>query len=326
MKNIISIVLVYLFLSPQVVSAADISYEEDGFKATVTIKGRIIKGDYDKFIEAALMSFAYATAGLDYYKEKKPDVYKKLMKKTDNAEGMIQLTVLLGSKGGDVNEAIKIGQAIRKMGLKTKVGDDKANAVCLSACFFIWMGGVEKEETFADINNLGVHRIYFNKDSYKDISSELAEKKYRKAKLETEAYLTEMGLSASLLNKIYTVPSNDIYFLDKSEVSALLGYVPYYDELLISRCGSYSKNERKDYLECNVMVPGMTDGFKDMKTSVKNSLIKRCGSLSSGYLTYLEEAVMGVDKCKNMNDAIETWKRMDSFFPHVNTNRNKSSL
>ena len=95
--------------------AAEISYEEDNFEATVTIKGRIVEGDHEKFLDATLMSFAHATAELDYYKEKNPDVYKMLAKKTDNAEGMIQLTVLLDSKGGEVNEAIKIGQAIRKM-------------------------------------------------------------------------------------------------------------------------------------------------------------------------------------------------------------------
>lgn len=44
MKNIISIVLAYLFLAYQGIYAAEISYEEDNFEATVTIKGRIVEG------------------------------------------------------------------------------------------------------------------------------------------------------------------------------------------------------------------------------------------------------------------------------------------
>lgn len=59
----------------------------------------------------------------------------------------------LGSFGGSVYEAIKIGELIRKRGLITVLSNN-----CFSACSLVFLGGVERRVP-APHHSLGFHRI-----------------------------------------------------------------------------------------------------------------------------------------------------------------------
>ena len=61
--------------------------------------------------------------------------------------------VELGSFGGNVYEAIKIGELIRKKGLNTVLSNN-----CFSACTLIFLGGVERQIP-APHYSLGFHRV-----------------------------------------------------------------------------------------------------------------------------------------------------------------------
>lgn len=61
--------------------------------------------------------------------------------------------VELGSFGGNVYEAIKIGELIRQKGLNTVLSNN-----CFSACTLIFLGGVERHVP-APYHSLGFHRV-----------------------------------------------------------------------------------------------------------------------------------------------------------------------
>jgi hypothetical protein len=82
--------------------------------------------------------------------------------------------VFLRSKGGDVEEAMKMGTLIRRLRLVTEAPTtfddkpilstvllaDKDNNICASACFLAYVGGVERHGNF-----LALHRPYLPKEA-----------------------------------------------------------------------------------------------------------------------------------------------------------------
>ena len=71
-------------------------------------------------------------------------------------------TVLMSSPGGDLNQAMIIGEIIRSRGLATAVGTVDASgqvrpSYCASACVFVYAGG--KSRYGVEGSRLGVHRF-----------------------------------------------------------------------------------------------------------------------------------------------------------------------
>jgi hypothetical protein len=127
--------------------AADIKNEDGSGLGKVVLEGTIVSGDYDK-----LLSFVDANEARSIY---------------------------LASPGGSVTEAIKIGRLVRALKLETivpvQVGGDlrekltewhkltnpKANYMCASACFFVFVAGVKRRDhDLLGDPILGIHRPY----------------------------------------------------------------------------------------------------------------------------------------------------------------------
>lgn len=60
----------------------------------------------------------------------------------------------IASKGGNLEEAMRIGKIIRESQIPVWSGEE-----CYSACVFIYASGVEREAQ----GNIGLHRPYFDK-------------------------------------------------------------------------------------------------------------------------------------------------------------------
>lgn len=325
MNHTVSVVLgIFIALYVSISDAASISFQRDQLSVVISIDGDIREGDFLKFRSTAVEAFAESTAAYEWLianlKKNDPQNYNEQLKETGNIGGAASVTVSLNSNGGSLAEAIKIGEAVREMALETSVADaDEAR--CISACFFIWAAGIERSVPYRnDTRYLGIHRIYFNRDQYKDLSSSDAEKEYGKAQDATIAYLLKMGVPLDIANKAFRIPSNDVYFLTQSEIHNLEGISPYFDELLIARCGSYSKQEEADYLECQIIYPKLSqDPYNRMTLSAKNRISSKCSTIPIGYKSYLEKAYIEKKRCRNMNSDIERWKRMATYlsFPHL---------
>jgi len=140
--------------------AADIRPYISGTYRTIVIEGPIKPGDFETFI--------------------------KIIR-----ENQSQISsVTLYSPGGNFYEAMKIGRALRTFRLHSQAPmldpsghpvcddsftkpNDKKNCTCASACFFIHIGATHKGGTF-----LAVHRPYFAKGEFGNLSEEEAKKAF----------------------------------------------------------------------------------------------------------------------------------------------------
>jgi hypothetical protein len=312
--------IVILFaLNISIVQAANIEVSKMGVMHYLTIDGKIENGDFFKLMDKLSQIFFLCTAEtketLTNFKGEDPSAYERWINKHGEPKGLARITICLNSKGGNIAEAMKIGKVVRDMLLSTETGfcvdsRNKPDNKCMSACFFIWVAGVDRNAIFVEPRNpLGIHRLYFDSEYYKGLSSDKAEIEYKKVKNEAKKYLEEMGVPDYYFDKMLNIPSNEVYILAKEEVDNLKGRIPYYEQYLFSKCGSYTKKEEWDYHFC---VMGI--GKEYLQEDDYLSIINKCRSLSSGYLSYLKSKIQETENCWRVYGDIERWKRMNKYF------------
>ncbi|TKB08402.1 hypothetical protein [Desulforhopalus sp. IMCC35007] len=135
----------------------------------------------------------------------------------------------LDSSGGDVLEAMKIGHFIRETASGTCV-----NKTCASACVFILVGGVSK--TAWPSSDIGLHRPYFKPEHYASLSLNEAEGGYAKVRNATRKYLVDMEVPTAYIEKMFSISSDDVYFLSETEKESLLVSPSAYSEWVRAKC------------------------------------------------------------------------------------------
>lgn len=176
----------------------------------IMIEGEIVAGDYAKFEKMVMQIF--------------------------NPE-----TVWLASPGGDLAEAMKIGRLARELKLSVWVPsknglffpsiESKQNAVCASACFFIYAAGVDRRGEI-----LGIHRPYFSMVAYMGMGLDEAAKKQSTAMKVSADYLKDMGVSSAVIERMNNIGSEKIVWLSDAEVSDMTGFIPEYTEWFKANC------------------------------------------------------------------------------------------
>lgn len=194
----------------------------------IMIEGEIVDGDYAKFEKLVMQIF-------------NPGV------------------VWLASPGGDLVEAMKIGRLVRELKLSVwappKSGplfpmvDSKKNAVCASACFFIYAAGVERKGEI-----LGVHRPYMSATAYRRMGLDEAALRQSVVMKVSGDYLKEMGISSNLVERMNGIDSEKIVWLTETETSALAGFIPEYTEWFKANCppviGRDGNLDQERMIEC----------------------------------------------------------------------------
>jgi hypothetical protein len=182
-------------IAPESLSATikTIDQSEPGYeycRFTIDVQGEIINGDSKKLDdELQLLS-------------------KKYKIKDQCLDGYNFLSI--DSIGGDVFESMRIGQIVRANNLFVVV---PINSVCFSSCLFILSGGVKR----GPYGKVGVHRPYlYDSGNTKDIK--MTRKDINKR---IRAYLEEMDISTSLLDKMLSVPPEKIKILSWEELTDL---------------------------------------------------------------------------------------------------------
>jgi hypothetical protein len=135
-------------LVPPVTQAAEVTVRKDSTgRPMIIINGRIENGDFDKFVKFAAKLPAGTIVGLN-------------------------------SEGGAVVDAINIGHVVRNKRFLTVAG-----SMCVSACTFIWLAGVERGAF--DDSAIGFHSAYAIKDDKPEVSGA--------GNAVVGAYLTKLG-------------------------------------------------------------------------------------------------------------------------------------
>lgn len=140
-----------------------------------------------------------------------------------------QGAVLLNSEGGNVEEALRIGTAIRSSSFVTVVG---TNDVCYSSCVLVLAGGSARLIGGA----VGIHRPYFENLPN---NATLGEVRSQRARLEEviKNYLTDMDVSVRLIEDMLAVPPSQMKILSESDLNAyrLSGVDPTQNEIDVAQ-------------------------------------------------------------------------------------------
>jgi hypothetical protein len=125
--------------------------------------------------------------------------------------------VLMSSPGGDLEQAVIMGEVIRAHGLVTAVGVvDAAGKVkpshCASACVFVYAGGTIRFGVPG--SQLGVHRFVSNAAEHDAVAET------QRTTGQILAYMTRMGVSSSSFVEAMSATS-DIRWLDVKEARAM---------------------------------------------------------------------------------------------------------
>jgi hypothetical protein len=202
---------------------------DSGLYRAIVIEGNIEPGDFETFIQIA--------------KENK---------------GKIS-SVHIFSAGGDFYEAMKIGRAMRALELSSHVPMrsqsglpvcddmfgvkpiDPNNCTCASAGFFVHIGAIHRGGTY-----LAVHRPYYKKGKFGDLSQADAQKAFDTLQESARAYMQEMGVPKHIQEDVLGTPSERALVLDDKVVKTYFWLeLPYRHEWKINRCSTLSESEKE---------------------------------------------------------------------------------
>lgn len=215
--------------------AAQIAPDRDHY--TIRITGRIEKGDLQRLVSVSA------------------------------SQGNFPKYVTLNSPGGDVMEAMRMGRFIRETLTDTFVASE-----CASACVLVFLAGATQSSL--DGARIGVHSPYFDKQYFAGLNRAEAEGKYRALQASTRQYLLEMDVPTWLIDRMFSVPSDDIYFLSVAERKALRASPPALAEWFRARCNPPSAEEQRRFNIFDEPSPSRPDyrEFQSFKSRFDNAL------------------------------------------------------
>jgi hypothetical protein len=139
-----------------------------------------------------------------------------LHQKLDETELAVGDVVLLSSPGGDLNQAIIMGEIIRDRGLATAVGVANATgevrpAYCASACVLAFAGGKPRYGVKGSM--LGVHRFVTTTPVHDPVAEA------QRVAGQVLGYMTKMGVSSSVVEAMSQ--TRDVRWLGSQEALAM---------------------------------------------------------------------------------------------------------
>jgi hypothetical protein len=182
---------------------------------TLVLAGEIVPGDYDRLLEYA----------------------------TRNNVDLHILPITLATPGGDIAEALKIGQLLKSIYATVVVGPK--TGPCASACFILFASAVNRS---AIPGLVGIHRPYLSKERFQALSPPQAEKLETGALLAAEDYLHKLRVPSALVDTMFENASSEIHWLTAEELRALGARPAWYEEFLIARC-NLDKDAETEFLD-----------------------------------------------------------------------------
>lgn len=148
-----------------------------------------------------------------YQGEIKHGDLQKITSAYNNVEFKNNTTLLLHSNGGDVAEAMRIGEYLDKHDISTSVwiGKPFGRMNCFSSCVLILSGGHYK----SPLGRIGIHRPYITD---MQIDPKTSKESLATVKAEISKYLESMGILPQLAEDMFSTPPEEIKILSKDEI------------------------------------------------------------------------------------------------------------
>lgn len=119
--------------------------------------------------------------------------------------------VLIDSPGGSVSDALEIGRVLREIEAETRLGEQ---AVCLSACPYLFVGGTARQ--VAETARFGVHQHSFGESTI--LPAFLAVEDIQRGQAGVLRHLDDMGIDLRLMGPAMATPADEIYILTREEL------------------------------------------------------------------------------------------------------------
>ena len=191
-----AVALVLVLIAAAHAGAADVRPAQSTAGAPldgVTIEGRIAQGDFVRFASLVLTM--------------------------RNAN-----VVWLASPGGNLSEALRIGRLIRQLALEVRAPVDRQqplvqlvdadNNTCASACFFLYVAGVNRQGSV-----LGIHKPSLPADEYFALGLDGSVAAQQRIEEATTAYLDLMGAPARYASLMLTTSPRDMLWLNPDDIA-----------------------------------------------------------------------------------------------------------
>lgn len=143
--------------------------------------------------------------------------------------------IRLSSLGGDIEEAFKIAETIKNTYELIHITPQTGR--CASACFIIFSAAVRRE---AKSNLIGIHRPYLNHQTMRASSITDAEKSQDYISSKTSSFLNKNGVPKYIIEILFSKSSNEIYWLNDSDLEKIGEMSPWFEQFSISKC-NYNK-------------------------------------------------------------------------------------
>lgn len=163
----------------------------------IMIKGELVQADIEAFTDMA------QTARRDA-----ADMAGRAAGSPPPGKGAVN--VALDSRGGSIWVAMSIGRLIRQHAFMTRV---ELGAKCVSACVYLLAAGQGRYVG----GQVGIHRPYLPNDGVTSARAKKAQ--YEGINAQTMQYLGEMGLPASLHERIMQTPPDRVSWLSGQDLS-----------------------------------------------------------------------------------------------------------
>lgn len=137
--------------------------------------------------------------------------------------------IWLNSPGGELNEAIKVGGLLEKLGYAAIV---PVGASCASACFFIWVSASGRLAP----GEIIIHRPYFDMRNTSQSASGF-EEAYRITSEAASLYLRQRNVPVDLIQLMMKLSSSDGYTLTAEDKLRIGPMSPARTEYLVQNCG-----------------------------------------------------------------------------------------
>ena len=136
--------------------------------------------------------------------------------------------VVLASPGGDLLEAIKIGNVIKASYQTVYV--NHLVGPCASACFLIYVAAVSRVGT---VPSIGIHRPHFEPHYFSKLSVGQAEVKHKELMREVRAYLEARDVPQHLIEKMFSLSSDEVYWLTWNDLARIgqIGTINFFSSL-----------------------------------------------------------------------------------------------
>ncbi|WP_431474610.1 hypothetical protein RVM24_19195 [Marinobacter sp. KM021] len=163
-----------------------------------------------------------------------PGLYRQVVSKIQEGRKFPD-RVLISSPGGNVEEAMKLGNLFRDAFTLVI-----PNGECSSACAAI----VFSSRTYiADEAVIGLHRPYFSPDTYSSLSVNEAKKLQQSIEDRLSAYLRNMGVRDRIIERALSRSSADIWNITMQEFVDFNGQPSHIQEWLLAQCPPLTKVE-----------------------------------------------------------------------------------